>query len=265
MKSIEYTASTSTGGAARSLVTAGKVVAMPPFSKVSKPTTLLDRPVWSALMSRQRHVAIADGLARMFCPEIGPFAALGSQGVGAVHGLIRLAARHPHFAVFLEVGDIPIPKGFRLRNSALGVQMIAERPIAPPDAADIRRLSDKDAPEMLQLARLTVPGPFARRTHTLGGFWGVRRNGRLVAMAGERMKLPGYTELSGVCVHPDHRGRGLAAMLSAKVANEVQGRGETVFLHAYADNTRAIKVYERLGFQIRTNVNVVALECKPTI
>nr|WP_240898070.1 GNAT family N-acetyltransferase [Agromyces luteolus] len=115
---------------------------------------------------------------------------------------------------------------------------------------------------MLALARLTEPGPFEARTHELGGFVGVREptTGALVAMAGERMRPDGHTEVSGVCTHPDHRGRGLAAALSIAVARRILARSETPFLHAYARNRPAVALYERLGFVHRADVEVVVLD-----
>jgi predicted GNAT family acetyltransferase len=142
----------------------------------------------------------------------------------------------------------------------LGVQMVATRPIDAEAADDIGTLGDADAPEMLALAQLTRPGPFLARTHVMGTFRGLRIGGRLAAMAGERMRMPGCTELSGVCTHPDFRGRGLARRLSAIVCAGIEARGETPFLHAWKDNHPAIALYERLGFRLRAEVNVAVLE-----
>ena len=138
--------------------------------------------------------------------------------------------------------------------------MVAERfmPSAPP--AGLERLGEGDAAEMLALATLTQPGPFRARTHELSQFWGVRGDdGRLLAMAGERLKLDGMSEVSGVCTHPDARGRGLARMLSAHVASEIVRRGEAPFLHAYAGNAAAIRLYEALGFELRREVEAVVV------
>ena len=124
-------------------------------------------------------------------------------------------------------------------------------------AFEILPLGEADAAEMLALATLTKPGPFFSRTHQLGGFIGVRVGGQLAAMAGERMRPDGYTEASGVCVHPDHRGKGYAARLLREVTAKILKRGEKAFLHSYADNATAIGLYESLGF---TPVEETALE-----
>ena len=121
-----------------------------------------------------------------------------------------------------------------LRNLA---QMVAET-IAPVGAGGFRAVDDEDAPEMRALAALTKPGPFGSLTHRLGGFIGVKREGRLVAMAGERMRLDGFTEVSGVCTHPDHRGRGYAGALMRTVASRMLARGETPFLHTTRQRNR---------------------------
>lgn len=133
--------------------------------------------------------------------------------------------------------------------------MVADS-VAPPQPLDFLELGDPDAPEMLALATLTEPGPFFANTHRLGGFIGIREGSRLVAMAGERMKLPGYTEVSGVCTHPDFRGRGYAGRLMRIVAARIIAQGDRPFLHAYADNQGAIALYETLGFRPRSEMTV---------
>lgn len=223
----------------------------------------LDRPVWSALATRQRDVAIGDDLARRFDPAIGPFAAVASDDAAHLTRLAELIGHHGP-VVLLQRGEVPMPPGTVARSRAQGLQLVLERLRTAPAPArgkgpEIVPLGADDAAEMVALAKLTEPGPFESRTPELGGFLGMRVDGRLVAMAGERMKPEGFTEVSGVCTHPDHRGRGYAAMLSAAVAERIVARGEMPFLHAYASNRGAIALYERLGFVLRTPVEVLAL------
>ncbi len=218
----------------------------------------LDRPVWSALANRQRAFSLGDDLVRRLDPAVGPFAAVGADEPESLSRLGALVAEHGP-VVLLQRGEIPVPPGTTARLRAAGVQLVLDRLAAVPTTADPVPLGADDVDEMVALARLTEPGPFESRTPELGGFLGIRSEGRLVAMAGERMKPEGHTEVSGVCTHPDHRGRGYAAMLSAAVADRIVARGETPFLHAYAANRAAITLYERLGFVLRTPVEVLAL------
>jgi predicted GNAT family acetyltransferase len=112
---------------------------------------------------------------------------------------------------------------------------------------------------MMELTALTKPGPFGRRTHELGTYLGIRRDGKLIAMAGERMKIPGYTEVSAVCTHPRHTGHGYARILMTEIMRRILGRGETPFLHVREDNTRAIELYRRLGFSERARLHLAVL------
>ena len=128
------------------------------------------------------------------------------------------------------------------------------------DAGEIAELGAADSADMLALARLTEPGPFEAETWRMGRFFGVRRDGRLAAMAGQRMRPPGHVELSGVCTHPDFRGQGLATGLSNHVTRVIIEDGETPFLHAWTDNLGAIALYEKLGYRIRRELNVAVFE-----
>ncbi len=128
---------------------------------------------------------------------------------------------------------------------------------AAPDPEAVP-LGARDVPEMLDLVARTEPGPFRPRTVELGTYLGIRYRGRLVAMAGERLRPPGWSEISAVCTDPDFRGRGLAGRLIRAVAAVIRERGETPFLHAVASNTDAIRLYERLGFTLRRTTAFVA-------
>lgn len=215
----------------------------------------LDRAAWSALTGRQSHLAVVQGRARRYDPDYGVFAAVEDPAdPAALADLAALLADHGDAAMLQPDPPAEAP-GLRVASRDLGVQMVAAgRVAAPAPAFDMVPLSGADGPDMLALATLTRPGPFMARTHLLGDFFGVKLDGVLVAMAGERMKPDGHTEVSGVCTHPDHRGRGYAGALMRLVAARIQARGETPFLHAYASNTGAIALYETLGFELRREV-----------
>ena len=226
----------------------------------------LDRPVWSALTGRLAPLAIRrdveGGGALRLDPDIGVFLCAADGSAGSRAALTDLARRYPGAGLVEPEGepiadvlpDVPVA------SRAPCVQMTAAA--LTPGAADdagVLTLGEADADEMLALATLTRPGPFRRGTLRLGGFIGVRREGRLVAMAGERMKVDGFTELSGVCTHPDFRGQGLAGVLSRLVVARILARGEQAFLHAYAEHAATVAFYESLGFRVRARMTYTVL------
>ena len=222
--------------------------------------TMLDRPIWHSLNQAHAHFSLGDETARRFQPDVNMFASAVDDTPEAMARLADLIS--PGEACYiLQVPDIRIPDTLSLLKQARGVQMVYQHAdLSACLEDDIIALDATDAPEMLALATLTEPGPFLPRTHEMGRFWGVRIDGRLAAMAGERMRFDGHTEVSGVCAHPDFRGRGLAKRLSAKVTREILARGDTPFLHAWATNDTAIGLYESLGFAIRCEVDAAVLE-----
>lgn len=217
----------------------------------------LDRPVWASLL-RQPQWGLGDERARRFKIDINRFAATPDEGAESLAALTELVQPGDDAAFLLQVPRIVVPAGLEAVREAPGVQMVATRQLDVDER--LQMLGDEDAADMLALATLTEPGPFLARTHTMGRFIGLRVEGRLVAMAGERMRFPGHVEVSGVCTHPDFRGRGLARRLSAAVTAEIQRRGEQPFLHAWATNTAAIALYDSLGFVVRSAVNVALLK-----
>jgi predicted GNAT family acetyltransferase len=221
----------------------------------------LDRPVWASLTTYHEALSEGDALARRFKPDVNLFASARDDDAAALAALASLM-KPGDTAFILQVPGIVIPTGLVEVKSAKGVQMVLDTGITVPEVerGDRVTLTDADASEMLALAQLTEPGPFLRRTHRMGNFLGVRIDGRLAAMAGERMRFPGYTEVSGVCTHPDFRGRGLANRLSAAVTTRIVERGDQPFLHAWKTNEVAISLYEKLGFKLRSEVNVAVLK-----
>jgi predicted GNAT family acetyltransferase len=220
-------------------------------------TDVLVRPVWDALANQQASVAIGGDRARRFAPDIGHLAAARDDAPESLAALAELVASGT--LLLLQADEIVVPPGTVAVTTAQGVQMLASRLVTVAPREDIVRLTDADAPAMLELATLTKPGPFAARTHSLGEFWGIKERGVMVAMAGERMRHTGFTELSGVCTHPSARGRGSSRALCAWVAARIIARGDTPYLQAYATNTPAIELYLSLGFAIHRTMHVATL------
>jgi predicted GNAT family acetyltransferase len=217
----------------------------------------LDRPVWASLR-HQPHWGVGDERARRFKPDINRFAATPDECPESLAALTELVLPGDDVVFLAQVPRIVVPPGLEAVKEAPGVQMVATRRLEVDPGVQL--LGDADAGDMLALATLTEPGPFFVRTHEMGRFVGVRIDGRLAAMAGERMRFPGHVEVSGVCTHPDFRGRGLARRLSAAVSAEIQRRGDQPFLHAWTTNTAAIALYESLGFVSRATVNIAVLK-----
>jgi ribosomal protein S18 acetylase RimI-like enzyme len=219
----------------------------------------LDRPVWASLTGAHAHLAQGEGKARRYRPEVNAFVAGPDEENATLDAMATLV--EPGERAFVVQAD-PIPDlpdlAVRLRRPAVQMVFAGE----PPDAFNeaIAPLTEADADEMLALATLTEPGPFRRDTPLMGNFFGVRRDSRLAAMAGERMHPPGFVEVSGVCTHPDFRGGGLATRLPNHVTRAILDAGETPFLHAWADNTGAIALYQKLGYRLRRGMNVAVFE-----
>jgi len=212
----------------------------------------LDNVIWRALTTRQAHFAVARGLARRFMPEVTQLSAFQEASDQGYESLAELAGPKGTVAVFLDHPYEARP-GWEVVATAPLLQMISGNSAAAGGDLqhEIVELGVNDSAEMIELTSLTKPGPFGKRTHELGNYVGIRSNGKLIAMSGQRLQVPGYTEVSAVCTHPEHTGKGYAAALMIEVMRRVRDRGETPFLHVRGDNSRAIALYERLGFGIR--------------
>ena len=210
----------------------------------------LDNPVRSSLLGPHKRFAERHGTALRYPAEVVPFAALPTDPDPA--DWADLAALAGPGAVVALAGErAPAPDGWESSLIGEGVQMTGDDVAGAEPDDDVVRLGPADVPEMLELTARTKPGPFLARTIELGLYLGIRRGGALVAMAGERMRPAGWTEISAVCTDDAWRGHGFAGRLIRVLAATVQARGDVPFLHAVATNTGAIRLYEALGFRVR--------------
>jgi ribosomal protein S18 acetylase RimI-like enzyme len=209
----------------------------------------LNNPAYAALGGEHERFALVCGRARRYQVDVAPFLGLPSspsaQDWQDAEGLLS-----PGTFAAVRLGGAVLPDAWRAVQTFDLVQMIGEG-VTGVDCADAIPLGAADVPEMLELVAQTEPGPFLRRTIELGNYLGIRHDGALVAMAGERFRLDGWTEISAVCTKPDHRGRGLASLLMGALIAGIERRSERVFLHVISTNTGAIRLYEELGFRVR--------------
>jgi predicted GNAT family acetyltransferase len=212
------------------------------------PETLFANPVWSALHSKQhRHFALSSGEACRYPADVAPFAAVATPTEAALLQLHSLLA--PGEFAWIIGESYPHPPQLFFEQTLECLQMVLPEEVQPPPPTpEILSLSNENAPEMVALTDIAFPGFFRSRTCEMGSYFGVRSRGQLIAMAGERLTLEGYPEISGVCTHPDHRGKGYAEKLIWHLARHHRRQGLTSWLHVSATNDRAIQLYLRLGF-----------------
>ena len=217
----------------------------------------LDNPIWHALNSFHEHLAIRGEGAVRYQPDIlGGVAMSENSSVGFtnVRGLVETNE------IVGVMGSLPEGlTGWEVLHIDQVRQLICED-LKPATRVDAVVLAAEDVPEMLELVELAQPGPFSPRAIELGRYLGLRQDGSLVAMAGERFHWTGFCEVSTVCTHPDFRGRGYAGALTTLVAESILGRQETPFLHVAPGNDQALRLYQKLGFRIRTEIQVSILK-----
>jgi predicted GNAT family acetyltransferase len=219
------------------------------------PESLFANPVWSALHTKHRHFALQAGDACRYPADVAPFAAVASPSSDALLQLHSLLM--PVESVWIIGESYPQPEKLAFEQTLVCLQMVLPAKIASPkQTIEILPLSNDHAPEMVALTDLAFPGFFRARTCEMGSYFGIRSNGRLIAMGGERLTLDGYPEISGICTHPDHRGKGYAENLIWHLVRNHRREGLVSWLHVSATNQRAIDLYRRMGF---TEVRKVTL------
>ena len=211
---------------------------------------VLDNPVWHALIGPHASFAIGDDLVRQYPADVAPFVAVRTWEDPRVWDALADLVGSGADIGLAGTDELP-PAGWEILGRGDGVQLVQTDALQPRPFAEAVELGSDDVPEMLALVERNEPGPFRPRTFELGRYIGIRRDGCLIAMAGERLHPEGWTEISAVATDVEYRGQGLASRLVLDVAFHIQERGDRALLHAAATNVGAIGVYERLGFVLR--------------
>jgi predicted GNAT family acetyltransferase len=224
---------------------------------------ILDNPVWNALISSNSEMATGDDLVKLFAEDIAPF-------VGLKHfseeSFKALSDRLPpdRSAVIVTSWKAEIPASWNVVHQAVLLQMTREDPRQlPGNSTPIVPLKQEHIPQMIALTQLTNPGPFLERTIEFGNYTGIFKSDKLIAMAGQRMHVNHYIEISAVCTHPDHLGNGYGTALLQNQVNRILAAGNLPFLHVRKDNGTAIKLYEHLGFETRENMYLYVIKKRP--
>ncbi|HEY9731053.1 MAG TPA: GNAT family N-acetyltransferase [Drouetiella sp.] len=209
----------------------------------------LDNPIWTALTTRHAELSEGDEIARRYLPSYTTLAGMAQETDAAFASLAQITAPTQRIGICSQA-DIDVPSTWICSAKFPVAQMICDELLACR-TFPMEILTDDDVPEMKELVMLTQPGPFANRTIKFGTFLAIKENGKIAAMAGQRMKVPGYDEVSAVCTHPDHQGKGYARALVHEISKRIVEGGSTPMLHVRSDNLAAIKSYEHVGFRTR--------------
>jgi ribosomal protein S18 acetylase RimI-like enzyme len=219
---------------------------------------ILDNPAWAALTGPHAKIAEVEGKARRYPPEVSLFNAIDDiDDQESWRDLAKLAGTDAT-PVFIR-REIRVPAQWETVYSGVGFQLLGDQVEGSKDPTVVT-LTNDDVPQMVDLVARTEPGPFAPRTIELGGYIGFKEDGKLIAMAGRRMNPTGWVEISAVCTDPDFRGRGMAGRLVRTLVANIKESGDMPFLHASITNENAIRLYESMGFVIRTELNFGVLK-----
>jgi GNAT superfamily N-acetyltransferase len=216
---------------------------------------VLYNPVYNALRSGDSHLGGGTENVKYFDEEVSPFAGFHEgydKGFDDLYNLLPASRK----ILYATPEIIKEPEGWQFRAEIKGLQFVFGGAQIPDNhSIEPVALGNRNINEMIELTTLTNPGPFDKRTIEFGYYHGVFEKGQLVAMTGQRMHVDNYTEISAVCTHPDHLGKGFAAALIIQQLHLIASQGKKAFLHVRADNSRAVALYERLGFKVQRGMN----------
>jgi GNAT superfamily N-acetyltransferase len=219
----------------------------------------LDNMIWHALQTGNREMAILDEQVGYYRPDIAPFAAMAEPTADNFTRLHQFLPAEKTIALTYPASLQPDTRYWKIIREMDCCQMIYEKPVSHftgKGSEKIQPLTDEHIPQMLELTAMTRPGPFFQNTILFGNYFGIFENGQLAAMCGQRMNPVPFLEVSAVCTHPDHRGKGYAKALMLRVMELILAQSFTPFLHVLSENATAIGLYESIGFRTRTRLNI---------
>jgi ribosomal protein S18 acetylase RimI-like enzyme len=218
---------------------------------------VLDNPAWYALISGNNNLAYGTNDVKFFDKDVAPFVGFNENSAGNFDTLYQLID-HNGIVMFISPQPATIPGKWKVLRHIPCLQMVFNGSVTTVNV-DLINLTNEHIPQMMELTQLTKPGPFVTRTIEFGSYQGIFENDKLIAMTGQRMAPLPYVEVSAVCTHPDHLGKGYAKQLLLSQINQIINQGNIPFLHVRDDNHRAIKVYESVGFVTRTDMHFYML------
>lgn len=224
--------------------------------------TPLENPIWQSLTSNHAHLALGEENARRYPAETAPFAGIPDTSEVSVRALLNLVKVQERVGILnVHPGSW---EGWEIQKSFDIAQYVwDEKSGSPEPEGDAEPLNASHLPQMLELTELVYPAYFRKGTAELGDYFGIIQEGQLCAMAGIRMAFEGHQEISAVCTHPDHRGKGYASRLTKHLVNHIQNQGDIAFLHTESDNSVARRIYEGIGFQLRAMLPFFVVERTP--
>ena len=221
---------------------------------------VLDNPAWNALISGNKHLSEGNERVKYFSEEVSPFVGMPGYSPYQLNLLYNIISSQRVLAIIASK-EIVFPDQWVVIEHMKVLQMIYNHPTPHGTApTGLIPLQKQHVSEMIALTKMTHPGPFLKRTIEFGNYNGILINNELIAMAGQRLHANQYMEISAVCTHPDHPGKGYASRLLISQIHRIISEQGIPFLHVKDDNTKAIHLYQKLGFATRKQMDIYIIK-----